>query len=213
MKDSYVLHKCILAGSGDDSIWNYSETVASLYDRFYHYWDPTTHMDDMTKIFSDYPSSPLMETLKQQRLMSYYIKEYFLNEDIYDPITIEGNKSILMTFFIKINNLFRRLYLAKNKSEFVELFTKIHDDVILFSRETIPSGRVQEDGSLFKEEPWEDPYIFSDIMITLLDRFFNRWLRTKYEILSIIQKHANNRWGSIDEDIIRDEIEKTMLLW
>ncbi|EKD44186.1 MAG: hypothetical protein ACD_71C00218G0011 [uncultured bacterium (gcode 4)] len=211
MKDSYVLHKCILAGSGNNSIWNHPEIVASLYDRFYPYWDPTSHMNDMTGIFSDYPSSPLMETLKQQPHMLYFIKEYFLNEDIYDPITIGENKCILMTFFIKINNLFRRLYLVKNKSEFVELFTKIHNDIILFSRETIPNGRVREDGSILREEFWEYSFIFSDIMITLIDHSFNTWLRTKYGILSIIQKHANNRWGPIDEGAILDEIEKMML--
>jgi len=211
MKDSYVLHKCILAGSGDESAWIHSETVASLYERFYLYGDPTAQMDDMTGIFSDYPSSPLMEALKQQPHMLYFIKEYFLNEDIYDPVTIEGNKGILMAFFIKINNLFRRLYLVKNKSEFTELFTKIHNDIILFSRETIPSGRIWEDGSIFREEFWEDPSIFSGIMMSLIDHNFNTWLRVKYRILSIIQKHINNRWGPIDESIILDEIEKTML--
>jgi hypothetical protein len=98
----------------------------------------------MTGKFSDYPSSPFMEILKQQPLMEGFLQMYFLNKDLYDEDTIEKNKCMLMTFFIKINNLVKRLYLTNNQSEFAGVSSKIHYAIRKFTRETIPYDPVLE---------------------------------------------------------------------
>lgn len=134
----------------------------------------------MTGKFSGYPSSPLIEILKQQPLMEYFIQEYFLNTDIYDPATIERNKCVLMTFFMKINNLVRRLYLVNNRSEFLTLFVKIHNDIQGFFLETVPNDKILDKSIFPKEyidilpkEPLEELSVFSDLMNILVDYCFN----------------------------------------
>ncbi len=218
MKDSYVLYNFVPKWCNNNLVENSSEIVASLYERFYLYWDPTTHMDDMTWDFLDFPSSPLIEMFKQQPLMNYFIKEYFLNEEIYTETDIENNKIMLMIFFIKINNLLRRVYLVNNQREFVELYTKIRNDVLQFLHEIVPTCKVL-DKNIFPErysyllpkEPLEEIYVFSNLMIKLIDYSFNASLRHKYEILSIIHKNINSNWRSVDKNAIQDEIEKMLL--
>lgn len=215
MKDSFVLNKCFKIEQNKQS-----GKVASLYERFYPYWDPTTYMDDMTGRFSDFPSSPFMEILKQQPLMESFIQLYFLNKDLYDEITIERNKCILMMFFIQINNLVSRLYLANNQSEFAQLDGKIHHAIRKFTRETVPYDPELEYiivPERYKHTLLEgrsgEPSIFSNLMIALFDHSFYIWLRTKYEILSIIQENIDRSWSPVDIEKIRSEIEKMILAW
>lgn len=80
--------------------------------------------------------------------MEYFIEEYFLNDDIYTLSDVEENKCRLMLFFIKINNLFKRLYLVNIQGEFIELFTKIHNLILQFSREIIPTDKILDRNTL-----------------------------------------------------------------
>jgi len=70
--------------------------------------------------------------------MQYFIQEYFLSEDICSESEVESNKTLLMAFFIKINNLFRRRYLINSDSEEKELYIKIHDTMYGFAQKVIP---------------------------------------------------------------------------
>lgn len=216
MKDSFVLYKCAL-GSSSDLV--YSKDVALLYHKYYHYGDLTGMMLDMTGKFSNYPSSQLMEIFKQNALMEYFIDEYFLSDDIYALSDKEENKCRLMIFLIQINNLFRRLYLVDDKKEFVDIFTKIHNVILQFSNEIIPADKIL-DMDVIPEKytdvlpKWSLPerFVFQNLAKSIVDYSFNTSLRTKYAILSIIQKNVlNSTWGYVDEERIRSEIEEMIL--
>lgn len=218
MKDSFILQKCIPDINFDGIPGNQSTMIALLYERYYPYWDPTAIIDDLTWNFSDFPSSPLIEMFKRHTLMEYFIKEYFINDDIYTDREIKKNKCFLMTFFIKVNNLFRRLYLVDNQSEFTELFLKIEDVIIDFADEIIPPDKLMDidlppetyDETL-PEWPIQESLIFLHLMIGIVNHYFHTSIRDKYGIFSIIQENIKSNWESIDENKIRHEIE-TMLL-
>lgn len=219
MKDFFVLNKCIQAGKDSSLIPKHWEVIASLYERFYPYGDFTALMDDMTDKFSNFPSSPLIEIFKQNKLMGYFIEEYFLNGEIYTPVDIEENKCRLMVFLIKINNLFKRLYLVNNQGEFVELFTKIQNVITQFSNETISSEKILNSNMLLDDYTYIVPvwsfserYVFQSLAKAIVDYSFNASLRTKYAILSVIHKNIlKSVWGYLDESWIRREIEEIML--
>lgn len=214
MNDLFILEKYFPDNDYSGSLSNHPIILASLYDEFYCYGDWTVKVRDIFWNFSDFPSSPFIEMLKQNVDMQYFIQEYFLSEDIYSESEVESNKTLLMTFFIKINNLFRRRYLINSDSEEKELYKKIHDTMYEFAQKVIPWDKLFNSSTLSKKFvdglpkwPLSELLVFYYLMMCLDQYCFNRSICIKDAIFSIILKNIIDNWELINRDNIRHEIE------
>jgi len=214
MKDLFILQKYFPDNDYSGPLNDYPENLPSLYNEFYCYGDWTVKVSDISWNFSDFPSSPFIEMLKQNIDMQYFIQEYFLSEDICSESEVESNKTLLMAFFIKINNLFRRRYLINSDSEEKELYIKIHDTMYGFAQKVIPWDKLFNSSTLSKKFvdglpkwPLSELWVFYYLMMCLDQYCFERSIRMKDAIFFIVYKNIYDNWGVIHKDNIRHEIE------
>lgn len=202
--------------------------IAKYYDLFNEYSNPTFKINDVTWKFSQFPSSSLIELLKQNKLMAMMIDKYFLNEEIFSHDDIEDNKIQLINFFLQINSKLKDCYWSNNINEFNSKFKEILDIINTFYKEIIPFDDYLDKNALTSEdlekldsnEKIRSIEFFSELTINLVEFTFNRSIEIKFSILEIIVNFfypEDNKDEISDEDYdveseLRQQIEAFILL-
>jgi hypothetical protein len=166
------------------------------YEKNYDLADPTSYMKDMTDDFPWFPSSQLIEILKQNELMRYFIEEYFINTILYTPKEIEFNKKMLMIFFLHINRATRLLFSCESDAELDKKFEYIQEEIQWFFNEIIPNEAILNKNLLSDKERrliglWDikEREFFSSLAFSIVKFIFHTATKTKFRVLTIICRY------------------------